>query len=603
MRKLLTSSRLMFVSPWLIAASIALMTLIIVAFAINNLNREVNLIYNGLFLRGQSLARFVAAGTRASMMQGMKGSAHTQRLIEQVSQDPNIIYIAVVDGKGQVMAHSDPAMVGQYLRLRHDPPGAAGDTWHIIQSGRGKVFEVISDFSPFRLLHQEGGRGPSCRLPGDGGAGSSEERRRDASPPPEGNGDWCRGMLGGQGDCQRVEYRILVGLDMTSQEEVTRQARIHIVLLSAILFLVGLGGWFYLFLAQGYQASQKTLKHMQAFTNLLVMKLPVGIIATDRHGVIQTFNQAMAAMTGIEAARVVGTRPHERLPANLAGFLAPGDDGSEMVEQEEILDIPGRARRTVHVSSVPVLEDGGGVAGRVLLVHDVTKLKELEKEMTKHERLVALGKMAAGVAHEIRNPLSSIKGFATMLGASVRECGEGDKAARLLIEEVERLDRSITEMLNYSRPLPLRRAPVALDALLENSLDLIRPDAEEMGVEVRFAAADMPLVEVDEDRVKQVMLNLYLNALQAMESGGGVLDVGCRAVADGMVEIVVRDTGKGVPPEHLERVLEPYFTTKADGTGLGLALAYKIIDEHGGDIRIESEPGKGTVVRVRLPVR
>ena len=591
MRRFFTSSRLMFVSPWVIAASIGLMTLIIAAFAVNNMRREVDLIYNGLFLRGQSLARFVAAGTRASMLQGMKGSAHTQRLIEQVTQDPNIIYIAVVDDRGKIVAHSDPQKIGHPLE-RAVAAGAGTAGWHVLESGRGKVFEVVSEFSPFGYGSAGTAGQPACQ-PGSGAAAPPQSAT-------DGNDqDWCRNMLGG-GSCRRPEYRILVGLDMKSQVAVTRQARIHILLLSGILFLVGLGGWLYLFVAQGYQASLKTIKHIQAFTNLLVMKLPVGIIATDPRGRVTTFNQAMEKMTGIAAAAVIGTRPGDRLPPRLAAMLQP-DDPQAAPEQEERFDTPEGGSRVVHLLSVPVVEDGGGVAGRVLLAHDLTRLKRLEKEVTKHERLVALGKMAAGVAHEIRNPLSSIKGFATMLGAAARECGEGDRAARLLIEEVERLDRSITEMLNYSRPLPLRRQPARLDRLVADSLELIRPDAEETGVTVCCEMAASREVLIDEDRIKQVLLNLYLNALQAM-SAGGTLTVSCREADGGMVEVAVCDTGCGIDPEHLERIFDPYFTTKADGTGLGLALAYKIIDEHGGSIHFESRPGAGTCVFIRLPI-
>jgi two-component system sensor histidine kinase HydH len=244
--------------------------------------------------------------------------------------------------------------------------------------------------------------------------------------------------------------------------------------------------------------------------------------------------------------------------------------------------------------------------GRVLLMYDLSELKRLEKEIQRHDRLVALGKMAAGVAHEVRNPLSSIKGFATLLGSRFKDGSQEHEAADLLVQEAERLNRSISELLNYARPTPLRKQPANLGEIVEQSLKLISSDAQALEVKTSLdVEPGLPAISVDKDKINQVLLNLYLNGLQAMENSTAEKELQVsvhRDLHDNMLVIEVRDTGSGIPQEDLDKVLDPYFTTKPDGTGLGLALAYKIIDEHRGSIGFASCEGKGTTVTVSLPV-
>lgn len=592
----------MFVSPWLIAASIALMTLIVVVFGANNLRREVNLINDGLFHRGQSLANFIGAGTRASMLQGMEGAVHTQRLIEQASVEANILYIAVVDRSGTIISHSNPDKIGMPVdhEIRNGEKSSGAEFWHIIRDRESKknVFEVVSEFSPFRRHRQFEGRGV-------GRMGKALEllnlqlrRNKDNVT----TNDWCQKVVGMNvsDTWQGGEYQILIGLDMKEQEKVARQAKLHVLLVSMILLFVGLGGWLSLLAAQSYQASQSTLKNIQAFTNLLVLKLPVGIIATDENGRITTYNKAMAAMIDIVPEAVLAKRPNEILPPIVAGFFDELGEMDEVFEKE--IALGKESKLIAHVSSVPVFDDANHPHGRVVLVYDLTEIKRLEHQVNQHDRLVALGKMAAGVAHEVRNPLSSIKGFATLFGAKFDKESEEHRAASLLVGEVERLNRCITELLNYSRPLPLKRKKVDLGRLVEESMQLMQGDAGALNIHMSVHVSEgVPLVSVDEDRVKQVLLNLYLNAFQSMAPGGELrISVHGHESRKGVL-ITVADNGCGIEPENLKRVTDPYYTTKADGTGLGLALAYKIVDEHGGTLNFSSVPGEGTAVEIYLP--
>jgi two-component system sensor histidine kinase HydH len=594
---LFKKTKLLFVSPWLLAAAIGLLSLIIVIFAANNIKRERGMLSEGLFRKGEAIVRFVEAGMRASMMTGMMGGvmgmnvpdtvgvAQTQRLIEQAAEAPDIHYIAVIDVAGRVLVHSDPEKVGSTIERdiqtlsKADPGGSYDISTH--PGEQHKVFEVLSPFKPFR---------------GRGGLRRWRERFKKQYPikpdekSQEGKAPTDSWHLSATLGSESHPQFILVGLDMTELENTIRRYRIQMIFLSLTLLLVGLGGWISLMAAQSYSISQDTLNRMKAFTGLLISKLPVGIIATDQDGRIKTFNSTAAKMTGRNIDEVLDSSPDETLQPEVTRFFSMPENKDEMSDRDVSLAGDDNMIFSLHLSSLPVYNQEGMTMGRVLLMYDLSELKKLEKEIQRHDRLVALGKMAAGVAHEVRNPLSSIKGFATLLGSRFKDGSQEQEAADLLVQEAERLNRSITELLE----------------IIASSLKLISSDAKALEVETSLdVSPDLPSVSADRDRINQVLLNLYINGLQAMEDveKDKFLKVSVhQAQSPGFIEIEVQDNGKGIPAEDIDRVLDPYFTSKPDGTGLGLAMAYKIIDEHKGAIRFKSQSGQGTTVIVSLPV-
>ena len=229
------------------------------------------------------------------------------------------------------------------------------------------------------------------------------------------------------------------------------------------------------------------------------------------------------------------------------------------------------------------------------------RLGRVEKELQRSERLAALGKMAAGVAHELRNPLSSIKGLAILLKSKFNDEKDGVEAAAILVQEVERLNRSIGELLDYAKPAKLNMISLNINVIVEKTSRLVEVDIEAQDIALNLNLSDeLPQIEVDEDKLTQVFLNLFLNGIQAMDSGG-ILRVSSRQERNNVI-VVVEDTGIGIAAENLQKAFDPYFTTKSDGTGLGLAMSSKIVEEHGGEIVLTSRPGEGTRVEVVLPV-
>ncbi len=229
------------------------------------------------------------------------------------------------------------------------------------------------------------------------------------------------------------------------------------------------------------------------------------------------------------------------------------------------------------------------------------EIRALEASSARRERLAALGDVAAAFAHEVRNPLNAVSMGLQRLRAEFKP-EPGEEYARfvdLMQGEVRRLNTIVEQFIGLARPLPLTPAPVELRELLRELAALVEPEADQARVAVRLAVGALPLVHADRDHVKQVLLNLMLNAVQAMTSGG-TLTLEAEAARDA-VTLTVADTGPGIAPDVLPRVFDPYFTTKPGGLGLGLTIARRIVEAHGGALAVESEPGRGSRFRVTLP--
>jgi len=233
-----------------------------------------------------------------------------------------------------------------------------------------------------------------------------------------------------------------------------------------------------------------------------------------------------------------------------------------------------------------------------------TSLKEAEAQVRRSERLAALGQLTAGLAHELRNPMGTMKTSAELLARNVPDDNAiAKEMAGYISSEVDRVNSIITRFLDFARPQHLRLAPGDLDALLDTTIE--RFERERTGAAATISvyknyAPDIPKVELDSGLMERVFSNLLINAAQASPPGGAVT-VKTRTV-DSMVEVSVIDRGSGIDPKNLESIFNPFFTTKSEGVGLGLAICSKIVDEHGGKITVESTPGEGSVFRVFLPL-
>jgi len=347
-------------------------------------------------------------------------------------------------------------------------------------------------------------------------------------------------------------------------------------------------------------AMARALLDARSLTENILLSIADGVIAVDRDGRVTSINPAAQQMIGMSAAAVIG-RPYQSLFDGHAHFASALLDtlqtGREHVGVTLDLPLP-RQVLTVNVSSSLLRDSHGNGIGAVVVLKDLTEQHRLKTQIMRADRLAALGELMAGVAHEIRNPLTSIRGFMQFL-EGCDDIKEWQSYAPLIIRQVDSLNRIISELLEFGRPRPPLIRPVQVNDVIREVLLL---SGGKSGVQVvTELSAHLPLIDGDGEALKQAVLNLIINAIQAMPETGGTIRIATALDGD-TAAVTVADDGVGIAPENLEKVFDPFFSTKPTGTGLGLAMVHRIVDAHFGAIAIASTPGSGTVVTLRFPI-
>jgi two-component system, NtrC family, sensor histidine kinase HydH len=607
--RIIIKHRLASVSPWVLAAACGLLAVIIAVFAVNNYRRDKALMTDILLEKGVTLIRFVASSARSSIFTGIGSGqdiaalwpGNVQRVLEHASGHPGVRFLALVDSEGFILANSVHEARSQHVSeqtrnflsvMENDNSDARTFSYRISTENKGSVFQVAAYFSPIGkgFLSQFSSPG---NQQGDRGEMGERFRRLHGSNP-----QWKQSIEA----LNEKKYVILVELDMKQYNKRLQRQKLEIIILSIVLLLVGFGGWLSILALEGLKGSQSRLRKVEAFRDILISSLPVGLIATDNKGQIILYNRFSQELTGISEELAIGsnTRVFKDTAEIRSAFEVSGKRKGVNFQQEVQLVTDDGSCHTVQLNRMAIIDRDDTFVGTLLMMQDLSQVKKLEEDLRRSERLAVLGKMAAGVAHELRNPLSSIKGLALVLQSKFSSENHDRETANIMVQEVERLNRSISELLDYARPQKLQKDEVDLHVLLHKAVSLLTIDAEAAGVEmVTDFPETLPMIYADEDKLNQVFLNLFLNSIQAMDDGG-TLSVST-AQSAGTIKIIVTDTGCGIASENLKRVFDPYFTTKPEGTGLGMAMSAKIVEEHGGTITFESFEGQGTSVVVEIP--
>jgi len=340
---------------------------------------------------------------------------------------------------------------------------------------------------------------------------------------------------------------------------------------------------------------------LQAFNQDVIESLTSGLATTDQHGRVMSFNGAAEHITGYRAADALGRTAVEllQLPPTFAMALSGKLEASRRVDLR--FTTPSGRQIDLGLSAAPLITPGGR-AGFLFVFQDVTDTRRLQRKSTAHERLAAVGEMAAGIAHEIRNPLASMSGSIQILRQELPLNLEQTQLMDIVLRESERLNETIKSFLAYARPerIPSRR--VDLRRTVNDTALLLRHGPESGDKhQIQVDVPHSPVwFDADEGEIRQVVWNLATNGIRAMPDGGTLV---LGLVADGAagVTLTVRDEGVGIPPDELDSVLQPFHGTFAEGTGLGLAIVNRIVSDYSGEIQVSSAPAAGTTICVRLP--
>lgn len=551
------------ISIWVAISAIAVLAVISAVMTFSHFQRQKEQAVELLTEKGATLIRSLEAGLRSQSSKGMDIFS-IRKLLMETAQQPDIDYIVITDDKGKIIADSDPSMMGQQYGLDLDT---------------GKI------------------------------ASSPEKRwRQTANPEGAGTFEVYRGLFarGGYNETappslpESGRMIIYVGFNMASIEKANREDTRNTIIIALILLLTGSSAIVSLFLVQAYRSARSSLSRITVFSEALVSNMPIGLIAIDESGSIITCNEKAGFVLNAVCTDAIGRQASSVLPESLQKIFTGLPEQGGLVEEDVHLTSGQKESKTLEIVAAALTADGTST-GKIMLLRDVTALRQLENEVVKNRHLTSIASLAAGVAHEIRNPLSSIKGFAVYFRERFSGNTEDQNMADIMIAEVERLNRVISQLIEFARPLEIKREKTYFPDLVQHTLGLIAAEAKKNHVGITTDMAfDLPFAEVDPDKIKQVLLNIFLNSLAAMKNGG---DLTVKIAPEkNNLAVTVSDTGVGIEKMDLPRIYDPYFTSKPAGTGLGLAVVQKIMEAHGGRINVESTLGCGTTVTLLFPL-
>jgi two-component system sensor histidine kinase PilS (NtrC family) len=349
----------------------------------------------------------------------------------------------------------------------------------------------------------------------------------------------------------------------------------------------------------------KTLATLRVLHERIVESIRSGLVTTDLDGVIYTFNAAATEITGYRLDQVSG-RPISDLFGDIQEqidlSLAAAGEGEQLPRFETDLVTPEGFAVRIGFSVSLLFSKDNEASGLIITFQDLTEIRSMEESIRRKDRLAAVGRIAAGLAHEIRNPLGAMKGAVQMLGSKTISDTSKDNLLEIVLKESDRLNKIITNFLNYARPAAAEFSDVDLVALIRETVALIKhgPDV----LDSHEIDADLPnfpiTVSADAAQLKQIFWNLSRNALQAMPDGGK-LTFSLETLPNQRVRIAIADTGGGMSQEQVERLFEPFSESTTGGTGLGLSIVYQIVKDHNGSINVRSKEGSGTTISIDLP--
>lgn len=567
-------SKRMYLPALSLVAVVFLLLILIGVSTYRNLDREQGRAMEFLHRGGFALIQSLEAAVRIGMLSPTWGEATLRSLLQETTRNTEILYLFLVGEDGNVLYHSDSSRERKHSH------------WQPQFDERDEVVSRVERLPDGSRVYEMGKRFPAPAA--DGQIPGYESPQHPGSP---------RGAGGAV---------LVLALRMTAIEEAQRGDLRHALMMAAILLALGGATLFFLFVIHNYYLVNKTLKENQDYTAQVVANMANGLLSVDPGGRAVSYNRKALELLGLHEAEIQGMDLRGIIDFEASGIQRTLDRCEPVLERELQHRSATGEVIPVALSVTPIRGDDGRCRSAVIVLRDLREIKRLEEEVRRSEKLAAVGELAAGVAHEIRNPLSSIRGLAHFLRHALTERPKELEYAEIMVKEVDRINRVVTDLLTIARPQEPDLAPTDLRQLLDHTVGLLEGDADRRGVEIRrVIPSELPEVVMDESQMTQALLNLILNALQAVEAGG-TIEVGASVDApDSRLHLWVEDDGPGIPPEQMGKIFDPFFTTRAKGTGLGLPIVQKIVTHHRGGIRVESPPrgsARGSRFTISIPV-
>lgn len=565
-----------------IVGTVLTLLIVIAVSTYNNINRERERAEKFLLREGLALVRAIEASLKVNGTQETIDLPRLQKLLKEIAEEPILAGIILCDAQGKIVAaekinaeEKESLVQGlkeaPALLLLLKNKGIV--TRHLEGITGQKYLEIIKFFRPFPyaeanwLKSKEG------------------DWLKESSLPPVAN-----------------DKIIIMRLKLETFEKARREDIYHAILMGSILVVLGSGALYFIFIVQNYYSIDRSLTRMKSYTENVLESVGEGIISTDKEGKIVTLNRRAVEILEASEESLKGQKIETIL--RIAEKI-PGSWREKMPfpRDQEIIFEPAPGKETpLSLRWSHLQDEHGEEMGSVILLRDLREVKDLQEKIRRSEHLASLGRLAAGMAHEIRNPLSSIRGFAQFFVNRFKGREEEYAYASIMVKEVDRLNRVISDLLEFARPKRLHLERQNLENICENTLLLLEEELKKKNIKVeKIYEPGLPLVMVDRDQISQALLNLLLNSIESIDGEGNIRLCLQKGIQPGTIEIGIEDTGQGIPVRDLEKIFEPFFSTKRKGTGLGLAIVHQIITNHGGAIKVDSEKGKGTVFTISLP--
>lgn len=564
--------------PAITITAIVLLLLVMIAVStFRTLNHQKETALAFVHSQGVTLLHALESAALTGMQTHMWHEDTVARLIHAFGKNRNIANIYIYDQSGTVSHDSNVPMKGARAAWRpeieHDDQVVA----RLTESRDGaQVYELAKRFAPLAHAPQ--------RPASQSGGGDDEVALPD----------------------HHAGHTVVVSMSMEEFETAHHMDVQHAIIMGAILLVLGTAVLFFTFVIQNYYLVEKAFNQSRDYLRQVVASMPNGMLSIDAQGKITSINGPASRLLGIAQTGIKHQDLRSVLDFQTSGIARTLAQGTPVVEKEVVIQNPsGQVPLVINAAPIVRQNKTGPYPGAVIILRDLSEIRQLQEKVRRSEKLAGIGALAATVAHEVRNPLSSIRGFARFLAHLHKDRPQEREYAELMVNEVDRINNVVTNLLTFAHPVRPEPVPTDLVEVLDHAVRLVQEDARMRDITINVAAPrNLGTVHVDGNQITQALLNLVLNALQSVEAGGRIT-VGAEKTGPDWIELTVEDDGPGIAPDDLRLIFEPFFTTREKGTGLGLAIVRTIVENHGGDIHVTSPiPGKrgGSRFTIQIPI-